>query len=249
MTVSLPRFDDWLNRRLEECARDAGHDIETYVAHAVASQMTADLRRRENPSAAKVAVHLPETDAVAGRTPSALTDPCRLHSLYATGLLDSSRDHGCDRITRTAAEALATPFAALTLVDAEQLVVKSFHGECGKRCAGARRPVEHSFSRHPVASGSLVAVQDARLDPRFCDHLAVRNHNLVAYLGVPIVDPHGNALGVLCVFDTKARFWGTGHRRILGDLAHLAHERIFAAEGRPGIDAADKYWLSQARPR
>src|SRR5689334_22235804 len=41
VTGSLKRFDEWLNRELEQCARDAGEDVNTYVARAVASKMVA----------------------------------------------------------------------------------------------------------------------------------------------------------------------------------------------------------------
>ncbi len=55
----------------------------------------------------------------------------------------------------------------------------------------------------------------------------VRSGAIVAYLGIPLIDPDGNAIGTLCVFDDKPRLWGTGHVQVLSDLAQLAVERIF----------------------
>jgi GAF domain-containing protein len=67
----------------------------------------------------------------------------------------------------------------------------------------------------------------------FKNHPAVRDGTLVAYLGIPLIDGNGNAIGTLCVFDTKPRLWGTGHVQVLSDLAALATERIFGATSGP----------------
>jgi GAF domain-containing protein len=56
---------------------------------------------------------------------------------------------------------------------------------------------------------------------------------VVAYLGIPLVDHGGNAIGTLCVFDDKPRLWSTGHVQVLTDLAELAAERIFDSGSRP----------------
>jgi hypothetical protein len=110
VTSSLTGFDEWLNRRLEECARDAGEDVVSYVARAVASQMVADLRRTDRPAVKELMAHLSECkvfgESQMPSVASEITDPDRLRSLYATGLLDSPREEDYDRITRAAAAAL-----------------------------------------------------------------------------------------------------------------------------------------------
>jgi signal transduction protein with GAF and PtsI domain len=74
-----------------------------------------------------------------------------------------------------------------------------------------------------------LAVDDARVDPIFKSHPAVLDGTLVAYLGIPLMDRDDNAIGTLCVYDTKPRLWSTGHVQILSDLAEIASERIFGS--------------------
>lgn len=232
MTGSLTGFDDWLNRLLEECARDAGEDVVSYVARAVGSQMVADLRRTGLASVEELMAHLNECRVFAKtEMPSVeaeITDPERLRALYATGLLDSDPEEAYDRITRAAAAALDAPAASLTLVDTDRQYFKSSVGMDGDE---RQTPLERSVCQYAVANGAALLLEDARTDPVFRNHPAVLDGTVVAYLGIPLVDNDDNAVGTLCVFDDKPRLWGTGHMQILSDLAQLASERMFGSGG------------------
>ena len=158
---------------------------------------------------------------------AALTDPDRLRALYATGLLDTPLEAVYDRITRAAAEALNAPHAALALIDADRQFFKSAVGASGTSVDERQTPLERSICQYAVANGTLLILEDARIDPIFKNHPAVRDGTVVAYLGIPLIDYEHNAIGTLCVFDTKPRLWGTGHVQVLSDLAGLVAERIF----------------------
>jgi len=69
-----------------------------------------------------------------------------------------------------------------------------------------------------------------RVDPVFKNHPAVLDGTLVAYLGIPLIDRDDDAIGMLCVYDTKPRLWSTGHVQVLSHLADIAAERIFGSE-------------------
>lgn len=230
MTGSLTGFDEWLNRLLEDCARDAGEDVVSYVARAVASQMVADLRRTERASIDELMAHLNECRVFAETempsVESEITDPDRLQALYATGLLDSPPDEAYDRITRAAAAALDAPSAAMSLIDVDRQFFKS---SVGMGDDERQTPLERSVCQYAVANGSALLLEDARTDPVFRNHPAVRDGTMVAYLGIPLTDKDDNAVGTLCVFDVKPRLWGTGHVRILSDLAQLAAEKMFGS--------------------
>lgn len=230
MTGSLTGFDEWLNRLLEDCARDAGEDVVSYVARAVASQMVADLRRTERASIDELMAHLNECRVFAETempsVESEITDPDRLQALYATGLLDSPPDEAYDRITRAAAAALDAPSAAMSLIDVDRQFFKSSVGMGDNE---RQTPLDRSVCQYAVANGSALLLEDARTDPVFRNHPAVRDGTMVAYLGIPLIDKDDNAVGTLCVFDVKPRLWGTGHVRILSDLAQLAAEKMFGS--------------------
>jgi GAF domain-containing protein len=72
----------------------------------------------------------------------------------------------------------------------------------------ARRP-----SREPLL------VDDAREHPLLRDNLAIRDMGVIAYAGIPLIDPDGHALGTLCVTDSQPRYWTTHQVRVLSDLA------------------------------
>lgn len=235
----MPGFDDWLNRSLEECARDAGEDVDTYVRRAVAAQMVADHIRAEKASTKELLAHLSESGAL-GRdempdVTAVVADPDRLRAVWATGLLDTPPEEMYDRITRAAADALRTPFAALSLIDVDRQFFKSSvgMGDMSDREL-SQTSLDQSICQYTIANSNPLVIADARNDPVFMNHPLVRAGAVVAYLGIPLTDHDGNAIGTLCVFDNKPRPWGVGHIQVLSDLAQLAVERIFGSGPVPG---------------
>jgi GAF domain-containing protein len=230
-------FDDWLNRQLEESAREAGEDVVTYVARAVASRMVSEQRRANSPGIEELLAHLSESGAFAEtampNTSATINDPARLDALYATGLLDSPPDEVYDRITRAAAAALDAPHAAMSLIDVDRQFFKSTVGMGGTSPEERQTPLERSVCQYAVANGAPLMIEDARIHPIFKNHPVVLDGSVVAYLGIPLMDDDRNAVGTLCVFDEKPRLWSTGHVQILSDLAALAAERIFDSQSGP----------------
>ena len=232
VTNSLPGFDDWLNRSLEEAAREAGEDVNTYVMRAVAAQLVADHARAEKSTMQELLEHLSEAGVLERDSmpdvSAAITDPARLTALQATGLLDSPVEAVYDRITQAAAHALDAPFSVVSLVDADRQFYKSGVG-VGDLSDPTNRetPLDESICQYAVADRAPLVLEDARHDPVFKNHPVVRSGAIAAYLGIPLIDPEGHAIGTLCVFDDKPRLWGTGHVQVLTDLAALATERIF----------------------
>lgn len=235
VTNSVPGFDDWLNRSLEEAAREAGEDVNTYVMRAVAAQMVADQLRAEKPSTKDLLEHLSETGVLdSGSMPDVsafVADPDRLAALRETGLLDSPVEAAFDRITRAAADALDAPFSTISLIDADRQFFKSSVGMGDMSVPENRETtLDQSLCQYAVADRTPLVLEDARADPVFKNHPVVRSGAIASYLGIPLVDPEGHAIGTLCVFDDKPRLWGTGHVQVLTDLAALAAERIFGSK-------------------
>jgi hypothetical protein len=237
VTIFLPGFDDWLKGLLEDCARDAGEGIDTYIARAVGAQMVADLMLAEKPAVKDLLDRLSQSGVFAAdampKVSAAVADPDRLRALHATGLLDSPPEEKYDQLTRAAADALDAPHAAMSLIDVDRQFFKSTVGMGGNSAEERQTPLEMSICQYSVANGRPLILEDARVDPVFKNHPAVRSGAVVAYLGIPLVDPDGNAIGTLCVFDNKPRLWSTGHVQILTDLAELVTERIFNSGPRP----------------
>lgn len=69
-------------------------------------------------------------------------------------------------------------------------------------------------------------MRDAKSDPRVCDNLAVRDLNVIAYLGVPLRMPDGSVLGSLCAIDGEGRDWTPEDISALWDLAQIVIDEI-----------------------
>ncbi len=228
--TSLPGFDDWLNHTLGEQAAKANQSVESYVAQAVAARLMGDVTRG-NEKFDDLLAHLTDAgidipERSDGPDP-VVADPERLQALHATGLLDAPREDTYDRIADMAATALATPGAALTLVDRDRQFFVAMHGSPGDSPDSRETPLERSVCQYAVASREPLVIADARSDPVLKDNPAVTDGTVVSYLGIPLIDSHDHAVGTLCVWDTSPRDWTPGHVNILRDLAQLAAARIF----------------------
>lgn len=228
--TSLPGFDAWLNRMVEEQAQNSGQSIDAYVAQAVATRLMVDVTRRNEDNADLLAhlsnVHIEISEQTVGPQ-SVVADPERLEALYATGLLDSPREKIYDRIADMAATALAAPSAAISLVDVDRQFFVSMHGSTAEAPEDRQTSIERSVCQYAVASGQPLVIPDARDDPVLKYNPAVTDGTVVSYLGIPLIDSGDHAIGTLCVWDTSPRQWTSGHVTTLRDLAQLATDRMF----------------------
>jgi GAF domain-containing protein len=148
-----------------------------------------------------------------------LRDPARRAALRRTGLLGGSADEGFDRLTSIAARVLNAPVALVALVDADRQVFAGCVGLPEPWATDRETPLSHSFCKHEVTSREPLVIADARQDPRVRDNLAIRDLNVIAYAGIPLIDHGGHALGSLCVIDHKPRTWTSDQIDLLRDLA------------------------------
>jgi GAF domain-containing protein len=140
-------------------------------------------------------------------------------------------------MVRLAAEALGAPTAAVSLVDDERQFYKSAFGVSEEAARMREAPLSHSFCQYAVATKTPLVVEDAREHPVLRDNAAVHESDVIAYVGIPLIDPGGHALGTLCVWDSQPRQWTRGHVQILEDLARMTTQRI--PHGGPGTPSAE----------
>ena len=155
-----------------------------------------------------------------------LTDPERLTALYQTGLVDSAPERVFDRITEIACKLLHVPVSLVSLVDADRQFFKSAQGLAEPVASERQTPLSHSFCQHVVISNLPLVVEDARNHPLVCDNLAIRDFQVIAYLGFPVVLPGGEVAGSLCAIDNKPRVWSKEDIATLEDLAQAVIAEI-----------------------
>jgi hypothetical protein len=155
-----------------------------------------------------------------------LEDPGRIQALEETGLLDVQEDPILHRLTRLAARSLDSPVALLSLVAADRQFFGSSFGLPEPWASNRGTDLLHSFCQHVVVSNQPLLVTDARKHPLVHGSLAIRDLDVIAYVGVPLNDQDGNTLGSFCVIDHEPRQWKAADVELLHDFAAAVMDRV-----------------------
>ena len=225
MRATTVRFSDDLWSLLEQEAAASGVSAAQFVRDATVMRIAYLMGRRGEPAIEETlgrTTDLPDRDG--GPVPpanvvAAVRDAERVRSLHETGLLDSDAQENFDRHARIASEALGAPVALVSLVDEDRQFFKSCIGLPEPWQTKRGSPLSHSFCQHTVAAREPLLVDDAREHPILKDNLAIRDMNVVAYAGVPLIDSNGQVLGTLCTIDDRPRQWSTHQVQLLKDIA------------------------------
>lgn len=143
----------------------------------------------------------------------------RLEALHRLEILDTLPEQAYDDLTVLASQVCGTPIALVALIDAGRQWYKSTIGTTLRQ---TERNV--AFCAHAILQPDEVfTVEDASLDPRFtANPLVVGEPHVRFYAGAPIVMASGEAVGTMCVIDTRPRTLSDTERRCLQALARQA---------------------------
>ncbi|GHI03230.1 histidine kinase [Streptomyces cellostaticus] len=96
-------------------------------------------------------------------------------------------------------------------------------------------PRDHGFCPHVVVRRKALVLEDVRDYPRFAGNPVVDEYGIRSYLGAPLIDSSGMALGTVCASDIAPRAWGrSGLETIKALAAELAlHLERSADDGLP----------------
>ncbi len=157
--------------------------------------------------------------------------PARIAALRDLLLLDSGPEAAFDRLTRLATTITKSPVALVTLVDADREYFKSQVGLSGQWATRREAPLTQTFCPQVVATGEMLSIEDSRFHPLGEDSPALREMNIIAYLGLPLTLKSGHTIGSFCVIDDKPRHWSDQDLAFMGDLAALTLTEIELRSG------------------
>ncbi|MCD2317067.1 GAF domain-containing protein [Sphingomonas sp. IC-11] len=158
----------------------------------------------------------------------------RQAAVYASGVLNMGGDPALQQLVEETAVAFRVPMAAVSIIDRDR---QWFPACVGMDMEQTSRDV--SFCAHAIEQpGEVLTVLNATRDPRFAANpLVTGEANIRFYLGCPILDRNGRALGSLCVIDVEPREHVDG-----AELTQLREFAQRAADiiGQPEVSASHR---------
>ncbi|MEO8736044.1 MAG: PAS domain S-box protein [Edaphobacter sp.] len=128
-------------------------------------------------------------------------DVLRIETLNQYEVLNSAPDPILDDITRLAAQFCNAPVAAISLLGADRIWLKS---RCGIDTPDL--PLGGLPCEKVILADTIYEIQDARLDPNYTpDGILLEDRHYYFYAGVPLTTLGGVKLGALFVLDRTAR--------------------------------------------
>ena len=234
MRATTVRFSEDLWELLEAEAVTQSISAAQFVRDSAIMRLGVLSGRRGDRDAALTLEDL-AAGALTGRRPAPdplLGNVSRLKALHDTQLLDSAADESFDRLAKLAAKLLNAPVALISLVDDERQFFKSCVGLAEPWRSARETPLSHSFCRHALNSPEPLVIEDARTHPLVRDNPAIRDLDVAAYAGVPLITSAGHALGTLCVIDHQPRSWTSDQIETLKTLTAAVLSEIELARAR-----------------
>ncbi len=151
-----------------------------------------------------------------------LDDRDRLRALLDLALIDADSETVFDRLTSLASRIVGAPISVMTMVGGDYQFFKSAYGVGDLRST----PLSHSFCKHVVADSAPLIVDDAREHPVLYDNGAIKDLNVIGYLGFPLKIASGKTLGSFCVVDNQPRQWSDVEIDIMRELAEIVKYEI-----------------------
>lgn len=148
--------------------------------------------------------------------PPASTEADRLAALSSYRVLDTASEEAFDDLVALAARLTNSPIALVSLIDADRQWFKARYG-----LDATETHRDEAFCAHAILNPEHpLIVEDTTADPRFhTNPLVTGEPNIRSYLGVPLVNPEGYALGTLCIIDRVSRSYEPATVDIMRTLA------------------------------
>ena len=138
-------------------------------------------------------------------------ESARIEKLRYYDILDTEAEVMFDELTQLAAKILDVPICTLTLIDEHRQWFKSYVGAKSQEA-----PREITFCQYAIMEEDFFEVKDASKDPRFKDNpFVTADPGLRFYLGTPLRDEDGHAIGSFCVQDLIPREFTDDQRETL----------------------------------
>nr|WP_203593380.1 GAF domain-containing protein [Streptomyces sp. SID9124] len=164
--------------------------------------------------------------------------PARTRRLRSLGLgeRDDASFDNFDAFADRVAEVTDVPFSMVNFIDGNRQFYAGLHTPAGTRrgsdlgataagsgSSGRYVALDHGYCPHVVVRRKALVLEDVCDYPRFAGNPVVDDIGIRSYLGAPLIDRTGIALGAVCAVDTVPRPWGKAG---LDTIKSLAQELV-----------------------
>ncbi|MET9427187.1 MULTISPECIES: GAF domain-containing protein [unclassified Streptomyces] len=179
-------------------------------------------------------------------TPVDREAPLRVRRLRELGLGEQP-DPALDAFAARLAQVTGAPYSMVNFIDENRQFFAGLHTPDGtharqdlKSTAAATAAAtggvsrfmarDHGYCPHVVVRRKALVLEDVCDYPRFAGNPVVDEIGIRSYLGAPLIDRTGTALGTICVVDTEPRPWGRAGLETIKSLAAELVEQIHRRE-------------------
>jgi GAF domain-containing protein len=161
----------------------------------------------------------------------------RMRRLHELGLGDQP-DPEFDDFARKLTEVTKAPYAMVNFIGEHRqyfaglAVAQAAPGAPASSQPGRVMDRDHGYCPHVVVRKKALVLDDVCDYPRFAGNPVVDEIGIRSYLGAPLIDRTGTALGTICVVDIEPRPWGRAGLETIKSLAAELIEKIHAREAR-----------------
>ena len=168
-------------------------------------------------------------------TPADPEVPARLRRLAELGLGDRP-DPQLDEFARRIGDITRAPLAMVNFIKDDRQYLGGLYtgttvpGPLQVALGGRTFTREHGYCPHVVVRRKALVLDDVCDYPRFAGNPVVDEIGIRSYLGAPLIDRTGIALGTICVVDMEPRPWGRPGLETIKALAAEMVAQIHARE-------------------
>ncbi|AWK12229.1 histidine kinase [Streptomyces spongiicola] len=174
-------------------------------------------------------------------TPVDQEAPARVRRLRQLGLGERP-EPAFDEFAHRLAEVTGAPYSMVNFIDEHRQFFAGLHTPAGTHAGGGDLDTagggdvgrfmarDHGYCPHVVVRRKALVLEDVCDYPRFAGNPVVDEIGIRSYLGAPLIDRTGTALGTICVVDTEPRPWGRAGLETIKSLAAELVEQIHRRE-------------------
>jgi GAF domain-containing protein len=156
-------------------------------------------------------------------TPEDREAPNRVVRLRELGIGDAPVPE-FDDFARQLARVTGAPYAMVNFIDEERQYFAGLYAPGADQAAR-----DHGYCPHVIVRRKALVLEDVCDYPRFAGNPVVDEIGIRSYLGAPLIDRTGMALGTVCVVDQEPRPWGRQGletiKSMAADLVEQIHRR------------------------